>query len=88
MFYYLPRDVPQDQRQANPETVKRVRSAVAQIVENERRRRHAEGLMRAWDLDRDGLDKAAVSLGIPPVSDEEWTVIQAARRSTHDAATP
>ncbi|MEO3811230.1 hypothetical protein ABGB17_19735 [Sphaerisporangium sp. B11E5] len=79
MYPYIRHDPPEDQRQANPDTVKRVRSAVADIVETERRRHRAEGLVHSWDLNREDLDKAAVSLGIPPVSDEEWGTILAAR---------
>jgi hypothetical protein len=75
---YDPADLPENQRHANPETIKRVRAAVAHIVESERRRQ-AEGLIRSWDLDREDLDIAAASLGVPPMSDEEWNAIRAGR---------
>ncbi|MEV7967636.1 hypothetical protein AB0O34_16855 [Sphaerisporangium sp. NPDC088356] len=68
--------VPEDQRHANLETVRRVRKVVAGLVETERRRRRAEGVIVSWDLDRDELDEAAAALGIPPLRDEEWEAIR------------
>ncbi|MCW2876079.1 MAG: hypothetical protein JWQ95_179 [Sphaerisporangium sp.] len=68
-------DVPEDQRQANLETVRRVREVVAELVDAEGRRRRAEGLITSWSLDRDELDQAAAALGIPPLQDEEWDAI-------------
>ncbi|MEU8270772.1 hypothetical protein AB0B89_26900 [Sphaerisporangium sp. NPDC049002] len=74
---YDPATLSEDQRRANPETVKRVRAAVADIVENERRRQQAESLIHCcWDLEREELDRAAGALGIPPMSDEEWSAIK------------
>lgn len=67
-------DVPEEQRHANLETVRRVRGVVARLVESERRQR-ARGLVSAWCLDRDGLDEAAVALGLPPLLDDEWEAI-------------
>ncbi|WP_214416539.1 hypothetical protein [Sphaerisporangium fuscum] len=66
---------PEDGHRVNRATVERVRIAVAFIVESERRRRRAEGLMHSWHLSRADLDEAARALGTPPVSDEEWNAI-------------
>ena len=56
--------------QAMAATVARVREAVAEIVARERR--HSQGLIAGDRLSRDGLDAATESLGMPPVSDQEW----------------
>jgi hypothetical protein len=64
-------EVPADQRRANLETVRRVRGVVADLVEAERRRRAAEGLITSWDLGREELDEAAGTLGVPPLEAEE-----------------
>lgn len=63
----------------NRTTVERVREAVSMIVQSERQRRRAEGLMHGWALSRADLDEAARALGTPPVSDEEWNAIQDGR---------
>ncbi|WP_405148058.1 hypothetical protein OG589_09790 [Sphaerisporangium sp. NBC_01403] len=68
-------DVPEEQRHANLETVRRVSKVVAGMVEAERRRRLAEGFITSWHLDREELDEAAAALGIPPLQDEEWDAI-------------
>ncbi|MFC4585441.1 hypothetical protein [Sphaerisporangium corydalis] len=68
-----------DRCRVNRTTVARVRAAVAVIVESERQRRRAEGLMHCWHLSRADLDEAAQALGTPPVSDEEWNAIQDGR---------
>ncbi|GAA3799941.1 hypothetical protein GCM10022226_19300 [Sphaerisporangium flaviroseum] len=60
-------------------TVERVRAAVALIVQSERQRRLAEGLIHGWRLTRADLDEAARSLGTPVMSDEEWNAIQDGR---------
>jgi hypothetical protein len=63
----------------NRQTIDRLRAAVALIVESERQRRCAEGLMHCWRLSRVDLDEAARALGTPPISDEEWNAIQDGR---------
>ncbi|GAA3817510.1 hypothetical protein GCM10022226_42640 [Sphaerisporangium flaviroseum] len=68
-------EVPEEQRHANLETVRRVRDVVSGLVEDGRQRRRAEGLITSWSLDRDELDEAAAALGIPPLRDEEWDAI-------------
>jgi hypothetical protein len=83
--HYDPADLPDDQRQANPETTKRVLAAVADILESERRRCQAAGLIQLWQLSRGDLDRAAASLGLPPISDEEWSVIHATHDDTPDS---
>ncbi|MDH2430680.1 hypothetical protein [Sphaerisporangium sp. TRM90804] len=75
---YDPGDLPEAQRQANLETVRRVREVVAELVRAERRRRHTEDLLSSWSLDRDELDRAATSLGMPPLRDEEWEALHGA----------
>jgi hypothetical protein len=72
-------DGPGNQGRVNRITVERVRAAVALIVESERQRRRAEGLMHCWQLTRADLDEAARVLGTPLVSDEEWNAIQDGR---------
>ncbi|MFC4587162.1 hypothetical protein [Sphaerisporangium corydalis] len=68
-------EIPEEQRHANLETVRRVRRVVADLVEAERRRGRAERLMTSWGLDRDELDEAAGALGIPALRDDEWESI-------------
>ncbi len=55
-------------------TVARVKAALADIVTRECQR--SQGLIAGGRLSRTGLDAAAESLGIPPVSDEEWRDLQ------------
>ncbi|MEU8270566.1 hypothetical protein AB0B89_25835 [Sphaerisporangium sp. NPDC049002] len=71
--------VPEEQRHANLETVRRVRKVVADLVEAERRKRRAEGFIASWDLGREELDEAAAALGLPPLQDEEWEAIHGSR---------
>ncbi len=81
---YDPADLPDEQRHANLNTVRRARLAVAFLVESQRQRRQAEGLIHSWGLDREALDKAAASLAIPPMSDEEWQAIEETRPKAPD----
>jgi hypothetical protein len=64
------------ERDAVRRTAARAVEAVATIVQGERTRRHSAGLVRVWDLSREDLDEAASSLGVPPMSDEEWDAIR------------
>ncbi|MBB5130567.1 hypothetical protein HNP84_000255 [Thermocatellispora tengchongensis] len=73
-----PADLPprtEEQIRATRETVARVGAALAVIVAREGDKQ-AVDVVRRWDLSRPGLDEAARSLGIPPVSDEEWEIIK------------
>ncbi|GAA3791804.1 hypothetical protein GCM10022226_08500 [Sphaerisporangium flaviroseum] len=83
-----PADLPDDQRHANHETTKRVLAAVADILESERRRCQAAGLIQSWQLSRADLDRAAASLGLPPISDEECSATQATHHNAPDATLP
>ncbi|WP_248963095.1 hypothetical protein [Sphaerisporangium perillae] len=68
-------EIPEGQRHANLETVRRVRETVSELVGAERRRRQAAGLIISWSLDRQQLDEAAAALGLPPLQDEEWQAV-------------
>lgn len=63
--------------EAIAETVARVKTALAEIVVRERRR--SQGLIEQGYLTRDGLDVATESLGVPPVSDQEWSELRSGR---------
>ncbi|MET8143846.1 hypothetical protein ABZU32_26375 [Sphaerisporangium sp. NPDC005288] len=67
-FGYGRRDIPEAQRHANLDTVRRVRETVSEMVGAERRRQ-AEGPAVSWRPEHCGPDEAA--LGIPPHLDEE-----------------
>ncbi len=78
-------DVPSCPRQRKPvepmehhqgavrRTAKQAARTVGESVELERQQRHARQLIDRWGLDREGLDHAATSLGVPALGDEEVT---------------
>lgn len=72
-FGYGRRDIPEAQRHANLDTVRRVRETVSEMVGAERRRQ-AEGPAVSRRPERRGPDEAA-ALGIPPLLDEEWGAV-------------
>lgn len=88
MFFPMcnPDDPPEltaEEIQAMAETIARVKAALADIVARECQQ--SRGLISRGYLSREGLDAAAKSLGMPPVSDDEWQLIQVVRGGAVDA---
>ncbi|MFF4776468.1 hypothetical protein ACFY05_26760 [Microtetraspora fusca] len=72
--YHRPAELTADQMEAMHETVARVREVLAELAERERR--SPQGLAKYGRLSKSGVDAALGMMGLPPVSDEEWTEIQ------------
>jgi anti-sigma regulatory factor (Ser/Thr protein kinase) len=65
------REPTEEQVRAVRETSATACRTVADSVEADRRHQQARRLIERWNLDREGLDQAAASFGIPPLADEE-----------------
>jgi anti-sigma regulatory factor (Ser/Thr protein kinase) len=58
---------------ATQRTARHAARTVTGSVELDSQRRRAQHLLDQWELDREGLEQAASSLGVPPMTDQEAT---------------
>ncbi len=74
------RELTAEEIEAMAATLSRVKAALADIVARECAR--PQGLIERGHLSRDGLDAATGSLGMLPVSDQEWRELRDGRGGT------
>ncbi|WP_424531792.1 hypothetical protein ACOZ38_17270 [Sphaerisporangium viridialbum] len=61
----------EEQKRATRGTAAMASKTVADSVETDRQQEQALHLIERWGPDREGLEQAAISLGVDPLTDEE-----------------